>query len=91
MTNMTNDGVIFLERRFLEIHKNYSIFIYNIYIIYKYEQNYRNSENCPIRIILLSFVTIVTLCHELTARKFGYPEYFEYLCNSKINNNNNEQ
>ena len=34
--------------------------------------------------ILLSFVTIVTFCHELTARKFGYPEYFEYLCNSKI-------
>ena len=41
-------------------------------------------KNCPIRIILLSFVTIVTFCHELTARKFGYPDYFEYLCNSEI-------
>ena len=35
-------------------------------------------------IILLSFVTIVTFCHELAARMFGYPEYFEYLCNSEI-------
>ena len=35
-------------------------------------------------IILLSFVTIVTFCHELTARMFGYPEKYEYLCNSKI-------
>jgi len=49
------------------------------------------SENRSMLTIPLSFVTIVTLCHELTARKFGYPEYFEYLCNSKINNNNNEQ
>ena len=35
-------------------------------------------------IILLSFVTIVTFCHELAARMFGNPEKYEYLCNSKI-------
>ena len=39
MTNMTNENVIFREREFLEIPKNKFIFIYNINIIYKYEQN----------------------------------------------------
>ena len=39
MTNMTNDSVIFREREFLKISKNKFIFIYNINIIYKYEQN----------------------------------------------------
>ena len=34
--------------------------------------------------ILPSFVTIVTFCHELTARMFGNHENNEYLCNSKI-------
>jgi predicted alpha/beta-fold hydrolase len=42
------------------------------------------SENRPMQTILPSFVTIVTFCHELTARMFGYPEKYEYLCNSKI-------
>ena len=74
MTNMTNDSVIFREREFLKIPKYKFIFIYNINIIYKYEM----------QTILPSFVTIVTFCHELTARMFGYPEKYEYLCNSKI-------
>ena len=84
MTNMTNDSVIFREREFLKIPKNKFIFIYNINIIYKYEQNCSKSENRSVQTILPSFVTIVTFCHELTARMFGYPEKYEYLCNSKI-------
>ena len=43
-----------------------------------------NSRISPSYIILPSFVTIVTFCHELTARMFGNHENYEYLCNSKI-------
>ena len=42
------------------------------------------SENRSVQTIPLSFVTIVTFCHELTARMFGNHEKYKYLCNSKI-------
>jgi len=84
MTNMTNDSVIFRERGFLKIPRINS-YLYIICILYiNMSKIAVKSENRSMLTIPLSFVTIVTLCHELTARKFGYPEYFEYLCNSKI-------
>ena len=67
--------------------KNYCItpYLYIIYILYiNMSKIWRISKNFPSCKILLSFVTIVTFCHELTARIFGNHENNEYLCNSKI-------
>lgn len=61
MTNMTNDNVIFREREFLEIPKNKFIFIYNINIIYKYEDILQLIQVSLSRNMTLSFVTFVML------------------------------